>query len=49
MTALAIFLLVTALLGVASARGWTHDSRDPDYSLGRLIAPRAHQGDDSRT
>ena len=39
MTAIAIFLLLTALLGVASARGWTRDSRDPDYSAGRLIDP----------
>ena len=37
MTAIAIFLLLTALLGVASARGWTRDSRDPEYSAGRLL------------
>ena len=44
MTAIAIFLLLTALLGVASARGWTRDSRDPEYSVGRLIDTRSDAG-----
>jgi hypothetical protein len=43
MTELMIFVVVLAALGVASMLGWTVDSSDPDFSLGRLIGhhPRA--------
>ena len=40
MVALFLIALIVAL-GVAALCGWTADSRDPEYSLGRLIAPRA--------
>jgi hypothetical protein len=33
-----LFLLVIA--GIASYCGWTVDTRDPEYSLGRMTAPR---------
>jgi hypothetical protein len=28
------------LVGLCAVRGWTTDSRDPEYSAGRLLAPR---------
>ncbi|MCU1659113.1 MAG: hypothetical protein JWO57_3769 [Pseudonocardiales bacterium] len=40
MVALLVFASVLALLGVASALGWTCDSRDSEYSLGPVLAPR---------
>jgi hypothetical protein len=39
MTAL-VFLGVLILLGVAAVRGWLPDTRDPEFSLGRVLAPR---------
>lgn len=41
-----LFLLVVA--GVASYCGWTADTRDPEYSLGRMTAPRATGQDRNR-
>jgi hypothetical protein len=43
MTALLVFVVVLAALGAASLLGWTVDSTDPDFALGRLIGhhPRA--------
>ena len=37
-----ILVLVLLLIGlvVASTLGWTSDSRDTDFGLGRLLAPR---------
>ncbi len=40
MTAVILFLALTALLGLASIAGFTYDSRDPEYSLGRVIHSR---------
>jgi hypothetical protein len=34
-------LVLLVALGVATVLGWTADTRDPDYSLGRIVAPRA--------
>ena len=39
--ALLIVLGFLALLGVAVLAGRTADTRDPEYSLGRVLAPRA--------
>ena len=35
-----VFLLLLIGLGVAAYFGRTADSRDPEYSLGPLLAPR---------
>lgn len=40
MASLVLFFALTALLGVASVMGWTHDSRDSAYSLGAVLRPR---------
>jgi hypothetical protein len=37
MTALLVFVVVLAAFGAASLLGWTVDSRDQDFALGRLI------------
>ena len=37
--AVALGVLIVAL-GVASVLGWTVDTRDPDYGLGRVLQPR---------
>lgn len=48
MTALIIFLAIFVLAGLASALGWTPDSRDPRFTVGRLLdSPRpagSHRG-----
>ena len=38
----AILLVLAGLiaLGVAAARGWLPDTRDPDFSLGRVLRCR---------
>jgi hypothetical protein len=41
-----LFMLVVA--SVASYCGWTVDSRDPEYSLGRMTAPRNTGHDENR-
>jgi hypothetical protein len=41
-----LFLLVVA--GIASYCGWTADTRDPEYSLGRMTAPNATARDQNR-
>jgi hypothetical protein len=38
--ALILLLAFFVVLGVAGVLGWFVDSRDTDYSLGRLLAPR---------
>jgi hypothetical protein len=40
-----IVLGVIALLGVLAVLGWTADSRDPEYSLGRVLRHRPTQHD----
>jgi hypothetical protein len=48
---MAVVLFLVAFLiacGLASAMGWTADTRDPDYSLGRIIDPRAASDTKSR-
>jgi hypothetical protein len=35
---LLIIFAVLILAGIASAAGWTPDTRDPDYSVGRMLA-----------
>jgi hypothetical protein len=37
-----IFLIIIVGIGIASVLGWTADSRDPDYSLGKLLHPRSN-------
>ena len=39
MAALLILAMFIAL-GVAAWRGWLPDTRDPEYSLGKLLEPR---------
>jgi hypothetical protein len=44
-----LFLLAFLIAcGVASVLGWTVDTRDPEYSLGRLVAPRAASDEKNR-
>lgn len=38
MAAIVVFVLLVAALGVAVVKGWTADSRDSEYGLGRVIA-----------
>lgn len=38
MAAALILLGLIALLGVLSVMGWTVDTRDPEYGLGRVIS-----------
>jgi len=40
MTVLVVVLLLIAALDAVSLLGWTADSRDPDFSLGRVLRPR---------
>jgi hypothetical protein len=42
-----IFLVIIIAMGVAALLGWTADSRDPEYSLGKVLAPRADSGRDA--
>jgi hypothetical protein len=37
-----LFLAFFIVIGVAVVTGHSHDSRDPDFSLGKVLAPRAH-------
>ena len=46
--ALLILLAFFVVLGVAAVSGHVADTRDPDYSLGRLLAPRTRTGDQGR-
>jgi hypothetical protein len=41
-----IFLAFLIALGIASALGWTYDSRDPEFGLGRVISPREPKASD---
>ncbi|HET8581950.1 MAG TPA: hypothetical protein VFL65_01765 [Jatrophihabitans sp.] len=41
MTAVILLLAFFVLLALAAALGFVADSRDPDYSMGRLLTPRA--------
>jgi len=34
-----LFLVAFIALGVAAWRGWLPDTRDPEFSLGRVLAP----------
>ena len=46
-----VVLFVLAFLiacSIASVMGWTADTRDPEYSLGRVIEPRQASGAESR-
>jgi hypothetical protein len=33
----AVLVLGVIALGLAALRGWTHDSRDPDFAMGRIF------------
>ena len=35
-----VILAAIAALGVAAWRGWLPDTRDPEYSLGKVLEPR---------
>jgi hypothetical protein len=39
-----VFLGLFLVLGVLALLGWTADTRDPDYSLGRLLLPDPRPG-----
>jgi hypothetical protein len=39
MAALVVLLIIIGL-GIAAVLGWTADSRDPDYALGKVLLPR---------
>jgi hypothetical protein len=43
-----IVLAILVLIGVVVALGRTADTRDADYSLGKVIAPQAASGARSR-
>jgi hypothetical protein len=47
MTAL-VFLAFFAVLSALVLSGHGADTRDPDYALGRVIAPRPASGEDGR-
>ena len=40
MAALLVFVALLIVLGVAAWRGWLPDTRDPEYSLGKVLQPR---------
>jgi hypothetical protein len=40
MVALLVLVAFLIFLGVASALGWTYDSRDPEFGLGLVVKPR---------
>lgn len=40
MVAVVVFLVLLIGLDVAVLLGWTPDTRDPDYQLGKVLAPR---------
>jgi hypothetical protein len=40
MAAVVVLLVVLIALDVAALLGWTPDTRDPEYQLGRVLAPR---------
>jgi hypothetical protein len=40
MVAVVVLLVVLIAFDVAALLGWTPDTRDPDYQLGRVLAPR---------
>jgi hypothetical protein len=43
-----LFLAFFIVLGVAVVLGRTPDTRDPEFSLGRVVVPRAARGEDDR-
>jgi hypothetical protein len=43
-----IFLAFFVVLGVAVVLGRTPDTRDPEFSLGRVLAPRSASGKEGR-
>jgi hypothetical protein len=43
-----IFLAFLVVLGVAVVLGRTPDTRDPEFSLGRVLAPRTASGGEGR-
>jgi hypothetical protein len=45
MAVLLVLVLLTAALGVAVVLGWTYDSRDTEYSLGKVITPHTRPTD----
>jgi hypothetical protein len=46
--AVLILLALFLVLGVAAYFGWVPDTRDPEFSLGRVTAPRTASGAQSR-
>lgn len=40
MAAVVVLLVVLIAFDVAVLLGWTPDTRDPDYQLGKVLAPR---------
>jgi hypothetical protein len=49
MTIVVLLLLLTLGLGIASAMGWTPDTRDTDYGLGPVALPRRGLNDTGAT
>lgn len=41
-------LAILVVLGIASALGYTVDTRDPEYGLGRVCEPRTAPDGESR-
>jgi hypothetical protein len=41
MAVVLVLIGLFAVLGIAAALGWTPDTRDPEYSLGRVTRPHA--------
>lgn len=48
MAAAFVILGFFVLLGAAALLGWCADTRDPEYSFGRVIAPWAASDGESR-
>jgi hypothetical protein len=40
MAAIVLILVVLIVLGVSAVRGWLPDTRDPEFSLGRVLRGR---------
>ncbi len=49
MTAILLFVFLALGLGIASAMGWTADTRNTDYGLGPVALPRRGLGDPPTT
>jgi hypothetical protein len=45
MATLIVLLALTVIIGLAAFRGWTNDSRDDDFGVGRIIDwhPQPHR------